>query len=116
MDDWFSPLEPVRYVEIERVDTSANSGVLITWLILAVLVGVGFVAWHRTRVVRRSFSCATAGRDVEVRFRRSCVLSCSAFEEPAAIACARRCTDSGFRAQWLRLPVLIQTSSGGRAG
>ena len=117
MEDWFSAWEPVGHVEIERVDPPADSGMLIAWLILAVLVGAGFVVWYRTRVVRRSFSCATAGRDVEVRFRRSEVLSCSAFEEPAAIACARRCTDRGFRAQGpLALPVLMRSSSGGRGG
>lgn len=117
MEDWFSAWEPVRYVEIERVDPPADSGMLIAWLILAVLVVTGFVAWYRQRVVRRSFWCATAGRDVEVRFRRSCVLSCAAFEEPAAIACARRCMDRTFRAQWPpALPVLMRPSSGGRAG
>jgi hypothetical protein len=115
--DWFSDWEPTGYVEIERVDPPADSGMLIAWLILAVLVVAGFVAWYRKRVVRRSFWCATAGRGVEVCFRRSGVLSCSAFEESAAIACARRCMDRGFRAQWPpALPVLMRPSSRGRAG
>jgi hypothetical protein len=104
-------------VEIERMDPPADSGMLIPWLILAVLVVAGLVAWYRQRVVRRSFWCATEGRDVEVRFRRSCVLSCSAFEGPATVACARRCMNRAFRVQWPpALPVLTRPSSGGRAG
>jgi hypothetical protein len=107
--DWFTAWEPVGYVEIERVDSPMDSGMLTAWLILAVMALAGFIAWYRQRVVRRSFWCATAGRDVEVRFRRACVLSCSAFETPTAVACARRCLDRGFRAQWPpALPVIVR--------
>jgi hypothetical protein len=107
--DWFTVWEPVGYVEIERVDSPMDSGMLTAWLILAVIALAGFIAWYRQRVVRRSFWCATAGRDVEVRFRRVGVLSCSAFETPTAVACARRCLDRGFRAQWPRaLPVIVR--------
>jgi hypothetical protein len=42
-------------------------------------------------------------------FRRGRALSCSAFEDPAAIACGRRCLDRSFRVQWPpALPVLAQ--------
>jgi hypothetical protein len=107
--DWFTAWEPVGYVEIERVDPGMDSGMLTAWLILAVIALAALIAWYRQRVVRRSFWCATAGRDVEVRFRRACVLTCSAFEDPTAVACARRCLDRGFRAQWPRaLPVIVR--------
>jgi len=67
------------------------------------------VMWFRRRVVRHSFWCATAGRDVVVRLGRGCVQSCSAFEDPTAIACARRCRDRSFRVQWPpELPVLAR--------
>lgn len=116
MENWFNAWEPGGYIDIERVDPAADGGMLIGSLVLAAFVVAGVVVSHRTRVVRRSFSCVTAGRDVEVRFRRSHVLSCSAFEEPAAIACARRCTDRAFRAQWSpALPVFARSSNGRRA-
>jgi hypothetical protein len=36
-------------------------------------------------------------------------VSCSAFEDPTAIACARRCLDRSFRVQWPpALPVLAR--------
>jgi len=58
------------------------------------------VMWFRRRVVHHSFWCATAGRDVDVRLGSGWVQSCSAFEDPTAIACARRCRDRGFRVKW----------------
>jgi hypothetical protein len=62
--------------------------------------------WHRQRVSRQSFWCATVGRDIEVLFRFGRVLSCSAFEDPTAIVCARRCLVRSFRVQWTpALPV-----------
>jgi hypothetical protein len=120
--DWFTAWEPAGYVEIEieRGDAPTDSGMLTAWLILAVIALAvialaGLIAWYRQRVVRRSFWCATAGRDVEVRFRRACVLSCSVFEEPTAAACARRCLDGGFRAQWPpALPVIVRRLASGR--
>jgi hypothetical protein len=79
--DWFSEWQPAPSLEIERVD--------------------------RQRSWRRSFWCATVGRDTEVRFRFGCVVSCSAFEDPTSIACGRRCLDRSFRVQWPpALPVL----------
>ena len=88
------------YVEIERVDSSADGVLLTVWLVLAVIALAVAVMWYRHRVVRRSFWCATVGRDVEVHLARGCVQSCSAFEDPTAIACARRCLDRSFRVQW----------------
>jgi hypothetical protein len=98
--DWFSAWEPVPYREIEFVDPPAESGQLVAWLILTVIVLTTMVMWYRVRVVRHSFWCATAGRDVEARLGRRRVQSCSAFDDPTAIACARRCVDRSFRVQW----------------
>jgi hypothetical protein len=62
---------------------------------------------YRQRVARHSFWCATVGRGVEVRLEHGCVGSCTAFEDPMAIACARRCLDRSFRVQWpLAVPAL----------
>lgn len=99
--DWFSEWEPLPYnIEIERVDPSADGGLLPAWLVVAVILLAAAVMWYRQRVVLHSFWCATVGRDVEVRLGRGCVQSCSAFEDPTAIACARRCLDRSFRVQW----------------
>jgi hypothetical protein len=90
--DWFSAWEP-----------------LPAWVILAVIVLAAVAMWYRLRVVRHSFWCAAAGRDVEMRVGRGCVQSCSAFEAPTAIACARRCLDRSFRVQWPpAIPVLAR--------
>lgn len=111
--DWFSTWEPapypVPYMDIERLDPPADGGLLTAWLVLAVIALAAAVMWFRRRVVRHSFWCATAGRDVVVRLGRGCVQSCSAFEDPTAIACARRCRDRSFRVQWPpALPVLAR--------
>jgi hypothetical protein len=109
--DWFSAWEPVPYIEIERVDPPADAGMLTAWLILAVIALAAVVVWYRQRVALHSFWCSTVGRDVEVRFRLGCVLSCSAFEDPMTIACARRCLDRSFRMQW---PPAVPVLSGPR--
>ena len=98
---WLGEWEPLLYIEeIERVDPPADGGLLPAWLVVATILLVGAVLWYRQRVVTHSFRCATVGRDVEVRLRRGCVQSCSAFEDPTAIACARRCLDRSFRMHW----------------
>jgi hypothetical protein len=66
--------------------------------------------WFHWRVRRRrSFWCSQAQRPVEVEFEEhgvpgirctARVLTCSAFESPEAIACARRCRWAAFRRQW----------------
>jgi hypothetical protein len=96
--DWFSEWQPAPNLEIEPVDPTAYSGQLAASVILIVAV-VAFLWYHR-RSWRRSFWCATVESDVKVRFRLGCVVSCSAFEDPAAIDCARRCRDRSFRVQW----------------
>lgn len=111
--DWFSVWEPlpypVPYMEIEPVDPSPAGGLLTAWLVLAVIALVAAVMWYRQRVVRHSFWCATLARDVEVHLWGGCVKSCSAFEDPTAIACGRRCVDRSFRMQWPRaVPVLTR--------
>ena len=102
--DWFSVWEPlpypVPYMEMEAVDPPADGGLLTAWLVLAVILLAATVIWHRQRVARHSFWCATVERDVEVRLGGGCVKSCSAFEDPSAVACARRCLDRSFRVQW----------------
>jgi hypothetical protein len=98
---------PVLYEEVDRVDASGDGGLLTAWLVLAVIAMTATYVWRRQRVVRHSFWCLTAGREVEMRVSRGCVLSCSAFEDRTAIACARRCLDRSFRMQWpAALPVL----------
>ena len=107
--DWFSEWQPVPYAEIQQVDPAFDAGRLTAWLILAVVALAVAALWYRQRLFRYSFWCATVERDIEVRFRLGCVLSCSAFEDPAAIACARRCVDRRFRMQWPpALPVLTR--------
>jgi hypothetical protein len=107
--DWFSTWDPVFYAEIDQVDPAVDTGRLTAWLILAVVALAVAALWYRQRVFRHSFWCATIGRDVEVRFRLGRVLSCSNFENPSAIACARRCADRSFRMQWSPgLPVLTR--------
>ena len=110
--EWAPVWYPAWYIEIEPVAPPADSGILPAWIILAVLglfALVATAAWYRQRVARHSFWCATARRDVEARFRRGYILSCSAFEDPTAIACARRCLDRTVRAQWaVALPVLAR--------
>jgi hypothetical protein len=107
--DWFDAWEPVAYIEIEPFDPAFDSGRVTAWLILAVIALTVGVICYRHRNVRRAFWCATVGRDVEVRFRHGCVLSCSAFEDRMAIACARRCLDRSFRVQWPpAIPVLTR--------
>jgi hypothetical protein len=98
--DWFSAWEPVPYLEIERVEPPVDAGRFAAWLVVTAIVLAAIVMWYRQRVVRHAFWCATVGREVEVRRRLGCVLSCSAFENPAAIACGRRCLDRTFRVQW----------------
>lgn len=98
--DWFSVWEPESYFDVERVEPPADAGRFVAWLVVAAVVLVAMVIWYRQRVVRHSFWCAAVGRQVEVRRRLGCVLSCSAFENPTAIACARRCLDRSFRVQW----------------
>ncbi|MBI4635771.1 MAG: hypothetical protein HY727_05425 [Candidatus Rokubacteria bacterium] len=70
----------------------------------------------RRRGRRRHFWCALAQREVEVELERAglagfwdtvAVRSCTAFDPPSAVACARRCLDASFRRQWEpALPVL----------
>ena len=114
--DWLSEWEPIPYTEGEQIDPALDAGRLTAWLILAVVALIVAALWYRQRVYRRAFWCATVGRDVEVRFRLERVLSCSAFEDPTAIACARRCLDRSFRVQWpLALPVLTRPRGIARA-
>jgi hypothetical protein len=98
--DWFSEWQPVPNLEIEPLDPTAYPGQLTAWVILIVVAAALVILWYRQRTWRRALWCATKGRDVEVRFRLGCVVSCSAFEGPATIECARRCRDRSFRVQW----------------
>ena len=105
--DWLSEWQPAPNLEIERVDLT--SGQLTAGIILIVVAAVVATLWYRQRSWRRSFWCATAGRDIEVRFRFGGVVSCSAFEDPSSIACGRPCLDRSFRVQWPpALPVLAR--------
>ena len=108
--DWEYVLYPAAsYLDVENLDQPAAGGPPIGWLLLAVIVVAGLMAWYRMRLARHSFWCLTARREVEVRIRRGCMISCSAFEDPTVIACARRCVDRSFRMQWPpALPVSAQ--------
>jgi hypothetical protein len=117
--DWFSVWEPlpypVPYMEIEPVDPPAAGGLFTTWPVLVLIALAAAVVWYRQHIVRHSFWCATFGRDVEVLLGRGCVQSCSAFEDPTAIACARRCLDRSFRMQWPpAVPVLTRPRGAAR--
>jgi hypothetical protein len=69
----------------------------------------------RRRSSSRTFWCALKNQEVEVEFETKQLLGfprpvgvnrCSAFDEPAHVACGRRCLDSKFRRQWpFALPV-----------
>lgn len=107
--DWFSVWDPAPYIDIEPLDADVDTGRLTAWLILTVVALIVAALWYRQRVSRHSFWCATAGRDVEVLFRFGRVLSCSAFEDPTAIVCARRCLVGSFRVPWPpALPVVTR--------
>jgi len=107
--DWLSEWDPLPYMGIEPTDPGFDSGRLTAWLILALAAVIIGVLWHRQRISRHSFWCPTSRREVEVRVRLARVLTCSAFENPSAVACGRRCVDRGFRTQWpAALPVLTR--------
>lgn len=114
--DWLNAWEPLAYpvdIDIDGVDPSRDGGLPTTWLAVAVILSVAAVVRYRQRVARHSFWCATAGRDVELVLGRGCVLSCTAFEDSTAIACARRCRDRSFRMQWPpALPALSRLRGG----
>ena len=108
--DWFSAWEPVAYpyTELQPIEPPADAARVTAWAILALIALVTTVIWFRLRARRHSFWCAIVGRDVEVRLRSGSVLSCTAFENAAAIACTRRCVDRTFRVQWpSALPVAM---------
>jgi hypothetical protein len=83
---------------------------LVSLLLVALLLcSAGHAYLCGTVQRRRCFRCPLMRREVEVEFlerwflgvRRAAVPThCSAFERPAAIACARRCVDRAFRTQW----------------
>src|SRR5262245_6805512 len=98
--DWLSEWEPGAYMGIEPVDPSVDAGRLTAWLVLLIAAVAIAALWYRQRVFRHSFWCETAARDVAVRLRLGQVMSCSAFENPMAIACDRRCLDRSVRTQW----------------
>ena len=109
LSDWDTVLYPMSYIDIEKVDQPVEGGLPTAWLVLAVIALALVVMLYRTRVACRSFWCMTVQREVEVRIARGCVVSCSAFEDRTAIACARRCVDRSFRMQWPpALPVLAR--------
>jgi len=62
--DWFSEWQPATNLEIERVDPTAYLGQLTAWVILIVVAVVVAALWYRQRSWRRSFWCASVGRDV----------------------------------------------------
>jgi hypothetical protein len=111
--DWFNAWEFAAYsmasAEIEPAEVAAAGAPPVVWVLGAAIALAAAALWHRRRVVRRSFWCALAGREVEVRLGPGCVHSCSAFEDATAVTCARRCLDRSFRIQWPpALPLVSQ--------
>ena len=107
--DWLSEWEPGSYMGIEQIDPAADAGRITALLVMAIAAVAVAVLWYRQRLFRHAFWCATSGCDVEVCVRLGHVLSCSAFEDPSAIACDRRCVDRSFRTRWpSALPVLTR--------
>lgn len=112
--DWGFDI-PTYYSTLDVSVAPESSAVPTAWLALlpAVLVVAIVVTVLLRAHRRRSFWCALADRDVVVEFRWGHVRSCSAFENPKAIECGRRCTDAAFRGQWPpALPVIMEP--GGR--
>jgi hypothetical protein len=116
--DWWAVDVPPAYYEINVDATRAGAAVptewVAPWLAVVILaVAAGLVLSRRRR---RSFWCPLAEREVVVDFRWGHPRTCTAFEDPRAIACARRCTDSAFRNQWPpALPVVMEPSRGRQA-
>jgi len=111
--DWLGVDFPVAIYSVVELDSSAPQAT-IDWLallpaaLLVAIIAVAIVAARRAE--RWSFWCAIAGRDVVAEARGGCVQSCSAFEDPTAITCARRCADAAFRRQWPpALPLLVSS-------
>jgi hypothetical protein len=116
--DWFGFDVPPRYYEIDANVTTQTAGLSAGWwlalvpvALLIVLVAVAVIRSRR----RRSFWCALAEREVVTEWRHGQVYSCTAFETPTAITCARRCTEGAFRRQWPpALPVVMRPPESSR--
>jgi len=75
--------------------------------VLLAVFAVAVVVATETHTRRRRFWCALQGRNVETVFRTRGllpqargVLACSAFEDPRAVTCGRRCLEASYRRQW----------------
>ena len=116
--DWFGFEMPLYYDLDGSAARQAAMAAPLEWLALlpaALVVAVAVALVLRGRR-RRSFWCAGVEREVVVEFRHGHVRSCTAFEEPSAIACARRCRDAAFRRQWPpALPVMMEPQRSRRA-
>jgi hypothetical protein len=116
-NDWEPVLYPMSYLDIENIDQPAAGGLPVGWFVLATIALALLMVWYRMHVARHSFWCMTARREVEVRIRRGCIVSCAAFEDPTTVACARRCVDHSFRMQWPpALPVLARPRGAAELG
>jgi hypothetical protein len=96
--------------EAEAVALTQGIADAIGWEALAsLLVLVPLLVFFSRGARRRRFWCAHERREVEVEFEERglpglpCAVSvktCSVFDPPTAIGCARRCVDAQFRRQW----------------
>jgi hypothetical protein len=115
--DWFGfevPIYSVIEVEDGRLVSPPMDWLALVPTAIMVAAVIAIVAVALRRRGRRSFWCAIAGRDVVVALRRGRPCACSAFEDPGAITCARRCTDPAFRRQWPPALPLLRTATAGR--
>ncbi len=103
----------------EAIQETVLQGVAELFAYLAIVVAVLLLFSLALLVTqserRRRFYCAPSGLEVEVNFdergvpgmrRPVGVLSCSAFEPPNAVRCARRCLDEDVRRLWQSWPAL----------
>jgi hypothetical protein len=105
------------FYDLDGKEITQAGSVPPEWLALApavMVVAVVALMLLRGRR-RRAFWCALVGREVVAEFRHGMVRSCTAFEDPTAVACARRCADATFRRQWpSALPVIMTPPGSGR--
>lgn len=87
----------------------SSAELVVRALTVAALAVIPLLIFLPRKVRRRRFWCALERREVEVQFEEAgppglgqpvAVESCSAFDPPTAVACARRCLDVAFRRQW----------------
>src|SRR5262245_41737058 len=100
---WEGWNDPVREAWAQGVQALADA--VGTTMLIALLILVPLVVVFSRMIHRRRFWCSAVSRDVDVEFEEcgfprlawgSVVRSCSAFDPPTAVSCARHCVDARF--------------------